>query len=217
MSSEFREPLFNHSGFTDARVPLGELLPSIHRWYEHANSEPSFFLQESPNYDSFRRILSSTGYSTLDKHVVLSLRRPRFELTVAGECTLVNEERADEWSRAYLSAFYGENSLFKSVLASVKRALGGGESNLMLAEFDGKTAGTLAIHTHGGYSGVYCVGTVPEFRGKGIATKMLSEAQKFTQKQRTTLVLQTFASDSVENFYLRRGFERAYVKDVLVL
>ena len=217
VSHDFREPLFNHSGFIDHSVPLRALLPSIQKWYMQENLMPSFFLQVSRKFDPLRHLLSSEGYSLLDKHFVMSLTHPKFEHTANVKCTYVDEGRADEWSNAYLSAFYGEHSRFPPVLASVKKALRRGKSKFVLAEFQGRIGGALAIYTDGGYSGVYCVGTIPELRGRGIATEMLSEAFRFSQKQKTRLILQTFASDSVEGFYLKLGFRRAYSKEVLIL
>jgi ribosomal protein S18 acetylase RimI-like enzyme len=217
ISSDFREPLFNHSGFIDSSVSLKELLPTIRKWYEQENYRPSFFLQESPKYEPIRRVLSSKGYSLLDKHFVMLLKHPRFRRREAVTCTFIGERRADDWSKAYLSAFYGEHSLLNTVSRSVKTALRGGKSKLLLSEFLGRIAGSLAIYTDGDYSGVYCVGTVPELRGKGVATEMLSQAFRYSQEQKTRLGLQTFASDSAESFYLKLGFERAYSKDVLVL
>jgi ribosomal protein S18 acetylase RimI-like enzyme len=145
------------------------------------------------------------------------LKDPRFRRRRAVTCTYIDERRVDDWSTAYLSAFYGEHSLLKVVSNCVKSALRWGKSKLLLAEFQGRIAGSLAIYTDGDYSGVYCVGTVPELRGNGVATEMLSKAYRFTQEQGTRLGLQTFASDSAEGFYSKLGFKRAYSKDVLVL
>ncbi len=147
----------------------------------------------------------------------MSLAHPSTERPTEVKCAFVGEGRAKEWSAVYLSAFYGEQSLFPHVLKSVKRALRGGKSKLLLAELQGKIAGGLAIYTQAGFSGVYCVGTVPELRGMGIARQMLAEASRFAQGRRTKLVLQTFGSDAVERFYLRLGFDLAYSKDVLVI
>ncbi len=217
LSQDFKEPLFNRVGFIDSKVQLRTILPSIRRWYARKLLKPSFFLRDSRNYDSLYNEVTAEGYSMLDKHFVMSLDDPKFTRPGSVVCTFVDERRADEWSTAYLSAFYGEDLLFTPVLDSVRRALRRGKSKLLLAEFQGQIAGTLAIHTRAGYSGVYCVGTLPELRGRGVATGMLSEAFRLTQRLGTKFILQTFASDAVEGLYLKLGFRRAYSKRVLVL
>ncbi len=217
LSEDFKEPLFNHVGFIDSKVQLRKVMPSIRRWYARKRIKPSFFLRDSRSYGSLYHAVTAEGYSILDKHLVMSLDNPKFTRAGSVTCTFVDERRADEWSTAYLSAFYGEDSLFTPVLGSVRRALRRGKSRLLLAEFQGQIAGTLAIHTRGGYSGVYCVGTVPELRGRGVATGMLSEAFRLTQRLGTKLILQTFASDSVEGLYVKLGFRLVYSKRVLCL
>ena len=132
-------------------------------------------------------------------------------------CRVIGTEKLDEWCETYLRAFYGELSLLKSVVASVKKALGEGRTRLVLASVGRKPAGTLAVHGRRGLSGVYCVGTIPEFRERGVATALLRRAKEISDSEgRTTLTLQTFRSDSLERFYYKRGFELAYSKDVLV-
>jgi len=213
-SSEFREPLFNHAGFLEAKTKSDELVTLAENEYLRERMDPAFFLQRLPEYARTRKLLLRRGYNITDRFLVLRLVGA-IPKPVGVTCRVVGMEKLDEWCDTYLRAFYGELSLLKSVVGSVKKALEEGRTSLVLASVRRKPAGTLAIYRRRGLSGVYCVGTIPEFRGRGVATALLRRAKEVTDSG-TTLTLQTFLSDSLESFYYKRGFELAYSKDVLV-
>jgi len=213
-SREFREPLFNHAGFLEAKTKPNELVTLAESKYLGEGVDPAFFLQRLPEYARTRKLLLRRGYNITDRFLVLRLVGA-IPKPVGVTCRVVGTEKLDEWCDTYLRAFYGELSLLKSVVGSVKKALEEGRTSLVLASVRRKPAGTLAIYRRRGLSGVYCVGTIPEFRGRGVATALLRRAKEVTDSG-TTLTLQTFLSDSLESFYYKRGFELAYSKDVLV-
>ncbi len=215
-SREFTEPLFNHAGFLSTRVSLDLLLGRVERRYGEGGTIPAFFLQDTHEYASIRERILSRGYRVADQFLVMKLVRAPSNPTAGMTIKIVRGEDLDDWCKAYLSAFYGEHSLLKSVRASVKKALKEGRTKLVLAEVGDRPAGTLAIYRRDHYSGVYCVGTVPQFRGRGVATSMLRRARDIAESDGTTMLLQTFLSDSFENFYRDRGFKRIYSKSVLL-
>ncbi len=64
--------------------------------------------------------------------------------------------------------------------------------------------------------GVYCVGTVPEKRGRGVARALMAAAEDVARKRNCeVLALQTIASDGVAPMYLKMGYETAFERDVL--
>jgi len=216
-SREFREPLFNHAGFLEAKKKPDELVKLAESKYLGEGVDPAFFLQRLPEYAHTKNLLLNRGYTVTDRFLVLRLAGATPKRFSGVTCRVVGTQKLDEWCETYLRAFYGELSLLKSVVASVKRALGEGRTRLVLASVRRKPAGTLAVYSRRGLSGVYCVGTVPEFRERGVATALLRRAKEITDAEgTTTLTLQTFLSDSLERFYYKRGFELAYSKDVLV-
>jgi GNAT superfamily N-acetyltransferase len=215
-SREFREPLFNHAGFLDPKAKPDELVKLVEREYSEEETDPAFFLQRLPEHAHTRKLLLSRGYTLTDTFLVLRLAGAIPKRVSGVTCRVIGAEKLDEWCETYLRAFYGELSLLKSVVASVKKALGEGRTRLVLAFVRRKPAGTLAVYRWRRLAGVYCVGTIPEFRERGVATAMLRLAKEVTESEGTALTLQTFLSDSLEKFYYKRGFELAYSKDVLV-
>jgi len=216
-SREFREPLFNHAGFLRAKTKPDELVKLAESEYLGEGVDPAFFLQRLPEYAHTSNLLLNRGYTITDSFLVLRLAGAIPKRVSGVTCRMIGTEKLDAWCETYLRAFYGELSLLKSVVASVKKALGEGRTRLVLASVRRKPAGTLAIYRRRGLSGVYCVGTIPEFRERGVATALLRRAKEISDSEgTTTLTLQTFSSDSLERFYYKRGFELAYSKDVLV-
>ena len=78
-----------------------------------------------------------------------------------------------------------------------------------------ETAGVLAIFRTEGLAGVYCVGTVPQHRRKGVAASLLSNAKAIAGAEGRHLFLQSLASDGTLRYYLQRGFRVLYSKQLL--
>jgi len=215
-SREFEEPLFNHAGVLTPRVRLHPLMEEAERRYGEEGTTPAIFLQDAPGYAAMRGGILDRGYRVTDRFLVMQLLGSIPSAAPEVKCRVVRREDLDVWCKSYLSAFYGELSLVEEVRRSVKKALKEGRTKLILAEVGGRPAGTLAIYRRERYSGVYCVGTIPRFRGRGVATTMLNRAEEIAQENGTKMVLQTFLSDSFERFYNKRGFRRIYSKYVLL-
>jgi GNAT superfamily N-acetyltransferase len=63
--------------------------------------------------------------------------------------------------------------------------------------------------------GLYCLGTVSDFRGQGIATKMVKVALEIAQQSGLDFIfLQAFANEGIIGFYNKLGFQTIYKKKV---
>jgi GNAT superfamily N-acetyltransferase len=63
--------------------------------------------------------------------------------------------------------------------------------------------------------GLYCLGTVSDFRGQGIATKMVKVALEIAQRRGLDFIfLQAFANEGIIGFYNKLGFQTIYKKKV---
>lgn len=163
-------------------------------------------------FDSCHRatgILASSGYEREDVMTVLTATRERNDVVGV---EVGRARSADVWVDAYLKAFYGELGLSPTVRKIVKPLMGSDSSTLLEAKVDGEVAGTLAAYRTDRILGVYCVGTIPGFRRRGVAGALLAHARGLALAERRTLILQTLESDGVVAFYLRRGFRVLYRK-----
>ena len=85
-------------------------------------------------------------------------------------------------------------------------------TTLLEAKLDGAVAGVMAIFRTPSLAGIYCVGTVPRFRRRGVAGSLLRRASEIATAESRLMMLQTLRSDRVEEFYKKRGFTRLYQK-----
>ena len=157
--------------------------------------------------------LAALGYRQVDVQSVLFSKDPVGEGGKEQEVAVT--VRPEGWTAAYLRSFYGNEDLAVVVNPIVSSLLKTRGATLLESRVRGKTAGVLALYRTPGIIGVYCVGTVPEYRKKGVATALLAVARRMAEAERRTLILQTLASDGTLQFYLRRGFELMYSKLVL--
>jgi ribosomal protein S18 acetylase RimI-like enzyme len=66
--------------------------------------------------------------------------------------------------------------------------------------------------------GIYCLGTVSSFRGRGVAKEMIKSASKVSLQHGTDyLFLQSFSKEGFTKLYKKIGFELLYKKKVYAL
>jgi N-acetylglutamate synthase-like GNAT family acetyltransferase len=214
ISEDFREPLFNRVVFLEPPTdPDRSISKGIQR-FGGGGPVPSFFVPQDDSFESVRNRLVGRGYRVADRFIVMSLEKPGLLTGRLGRSHRIRKSEVETWSKVYLESFYGEESLLKVVSRRVGKAREKRSNWLILAEEDGKAAGTVALHLTKGLLGLYCLGTAPSMRGRGIAGGLLSVARRLAEEKGTKLILQVFEEEGVEGFYLERGFSRVSIVDV---
>jgi len=210
-SDELTEPFFNRAGAL-ACAGVNEVAAWAEQKLAARGSDVTITV-----FDSCHRAasaLEASGYKPADTMTVLLSNGP-----VAAEGTpqaaIVARPSAESWTRAYLGAFYGDQRLASSVTPIVSRLMKVRAATLLEARVGGEAAGVLAIFRTKGLAGVYCVGTVPEHRRRGVAGSLLARAREIAEAEGRELILQSLASDGSERYYLRRGFVALYSKRLL--
>ncbi len=84
---------------------------------------------------------------------------------------------------------------------------------LLLSYKKDMPAGCAALYSRDGVTGLYCLGTVSQLRGRGTATSILASAASLKPK----LFLQTLGSEGLLNLYEKAGFKIAYAKKIYIL
>jgi GNAT superfamily N-acetyltransferase len=214
-SKDFNEPLFNHAGFIEPLSGAEKLLTGLEGTFRRLRRNPSFILPAFKGFLTLSDQLRNRGYKDKDVLQVLRLKTRRMKESEDVEIKEVGERGMLEWIRVYLQAFYGGGFVRDSVDSATRSALKSGRANFLLARIKGLPVGSTALYSTDGVVGAYCVGVVPEFRRMGVATSLLAHASSRSVLQGRKLVLQTFASDGLLDFYRRLGFELAYNKLVL--
>ncbi len=215
-SEAFQEPLFNKVVFLrppdDPEASVGRVFEQ----FERKGGRPSFFVTEDRAFLPLRSAVMARGLRPADKFVTLALTGSAPSSHSGTSVREIANNEVEVWTRAYLEAFYGEQTLLGTVLPCVAKSQARRSNRMLLAVRDREVAGVTALHVSHGYVGVYCLGTTPSMRGNGVASSLLAEARSVALKEGARVILQVFAQDGVESFYIQRGFSRAYSQDVLV-
>lgn len=86
-----------------------------------------------------------------------------------------------------------------------------GKLELLLSYKGDVPAGCAALYNKNGMIGMYCLGTVSQLRGKGVARDILKSAMS------KNLFLQTLGSEGILPFYEKAGFMVACTKKIYIL
>lgn len=121
------------------------------------------------------------------------------------------------WNRICFEAFGPRGLTEQQSLLEKQRAYANmGERALWyIARAGGEPAGTAILYTGPQAGQVLAVGTLPRFRGRGIATIITRRAlADFATRGRGFLFLDTRPGSQAERIYLSLGFQPAYVRTV---
>ena len=81
-----------------------------------------------------------------------------------------------------------------------------------------QVGGCAALYANHGVMGLYCLGTISDYRGLGLAKKMVGFSLEIAQQQGVSpLFLHTFTNDGLFPFYKKLGFRIVYKKKVYAL
>ena len=210
-SGDFREPFFNRACVLDCRGVGAAVARAEERLMGQGMASIITIL------DSCTKSvmgLRASGYRPVDKMTVM-FSEGAVKSASLTPVTIDERPAEDGWTRAYLEAFYRDQKLAPVVPPIVIRLLTLSSVTLLVARTGGETAGVLALFRTRGLAGVYCVGTIPEHRSKGVASALLSKARATAAAEGRHLILQALASDVSARFYLERGFKILYSKQML--
>jgi N-acetylglutamate synthase-like GNAT family acetyltransferase len=212
-SEHFEEQFFNRGGFIECESNSRDI-EEMENLFAQRNLAPCFFVRESCAQTLAH--MKQTGYEEIDGMAVMTPRRPGLKEGGEGiEVSVVSGTTLRDWVRVYLLSFYGDLSLTKPVSEIIGSVRDRPEVAFLMGTVEDEAAGALALYRTKNLLGVYCVGTLPEFREKGVAATMLCRAKNTAVSEHRQLVLQTILSDGYTGFYNARGFDTLYVKSLL--
>ncbi len=215
-SKDFGEYFFNRGGFVRVTGKAASLVDLMEVEFAKRDLKSYIFLRSDSLNSRLLQHMERKRYKIADQMSVMEVEEPSFELN--GELALITgaKDELQRWAEAYLRSFYGDMKLLEKVIGILERVSRDKDTSLVLAQLEEKPAGVLALHRTEGLLGVYCVGTVPEMRGKHVASTMLDFANRLAKDEGRKLILQTILSDLVEPLYVKLGFRRAYTKELFV-
>lgn len=203
--------LFNRIIEISARKnELNNIIDKAIVYFKKAGVRPSVFVTDR----SIEDYLVTKRFKHIDDFNVMKLKKFVLGEHRAAEVSIIDANTLAEWVKTYMASFdiapRFEQEVFRRSKTSLKKGC-----TLYLAKIRGEPAGTLLSYYEDGVAGIYCVGTLPKFRGIGVASKMLEVAIKDSEKRGDHMqCLQNLEGDKVREFYELRGFETVFVKRV---
>ena len=210
-SSEFDEALFNRLGVVSSKLSETDTDEALARLGKRRESCVAVYESSARAEGAF----TGRGYAIFDVMNVMRMGKETILTNAEVAVSAAGARDLKDWSEVYLTAFYGSTELRRKVLKVVRGLAGRRDVTLLVARLEGKAVGVTALFRSPGVLGLYCLGTLPGYRGNGVARTLLAEAWELAKQEKRALVLQSLGSEETEPFYRRFGFELLYRKVLL--
>ncbi len=205
------DPFFNR--LTDIKCKdFSSMLDEAEREFAGRGVQP--FVHCATN-GSLKAELERRGYTLHDTMPVL-LHEGIYRLRHSGDISVEKVMRGNlrSWVDLFVAAFGAED--WRS---EVERRLASSFDNLELhlAYVKGSPGGCAALFEKNSLLGLYCLGVLPAYRKTGMGTALLAVGAEAARARNAKLLLQTFQSEGLVSYYVKRGFTQVYRKEVYTL
>lgn len=212
VNRNFADDLLFNRVFEVKGSNLGKRIDEASSYLERLNTKPTFFVPQSKH--RLANALSKKGFKHINNFNVMKLTKLATSKRRARIQT-VDERSLAWWVDTYMKSFEIPVEFKPEVLKRSRRSLEDGRCRLYIGSVGQKKVGTILTLSEDCVTGFYCIGTIPEFRGKGIASHLLQIGIEDSKARGDDLQsLQNLESDKVRSFYEKRGFETVFVKKV---
>ncbi len=183
-----------------------KMLDDVVSLFRKYNMRPFVYSLDYPDLESLLSTKSFVHYDT--QHVLAKKTMPPTKPNVRK----ISHEDSMLWARAFCQAYDCQEWL-EAVDGIVKNSLTSVEYIL-----DESGSSCMALYQKNSIMGLYCLGTVPGMRNKGLATSLIDFAiHEVNQKKLEFLMLETYEKDNLLAFYTKLGFEKLYQKKVYTI
>jgi GNAT superfamily N-acetyltransferase len=227
------DPVFNHFNFDDSILDCdkptdqGTLQRSFALVRDQQNSSKSrysIFLEDFwKRRTEIEKSAIDCGFLISDKMEILSKKvsddsGAKFDNSISA----YESGNIELWNEIFVRSFSIPLSWNGELLRREKQILENDLATFVIADSKA-TAQSQAVGCLLAYQspedclGIYCVGTVPEFRGRGVARTMLSFCDDMAKDLGCKmLTLQTLTSDGVSPMYKKLGYATDFTRDILI-
>ncbi|MDE1867073.1 MAG: GNAT family N-acetyltransferase [Thaumarchaeota archaeon] len=132
--------------------------------------------------------------------------------TKATKIHMISSDESMLWSKTFCDA-YDCQDWVTSVDKIVKKSIQSIEYYV-----DESASSCVALYEKDSMLGLYCLGTIPSMRKKGLAMSLIDFALSEVKKRNLELLmLETYRKDELVNFYLKQGFKEIYQKNIYTI
>ena len=172
-----------------------------------------------PRASQFEKTAVELGYRVTDKMEILTKKVPDRASISEGVSQLEVSftDDIDTWTDVFMSSYSVPASWQSELIRREKAILQMKNAQFVLAKYLERPVGCLLSFIEpASYLGIYCVGTIREQRGKGVARRMLSFSETTALNAGcSSLTLQTLTSDHVSPMYKKMGYKTEFERDIL--
>lgn len=210
------DPIFNHA----TRVVCNKkearsLVKQISNRLRAEGVPPCFYVSPLTRPVEFGDLLVSDGFHLLDQMRIMRFRGGAGNADKGITVEKVNESSVSAWAKIYMESFDIPPDWRDEVLKRYSIIVSDPHVALYSAIYRGQEVGCLALYSKGGVGGVYCVGTVPRWRRRGVASALIGRAVADSELLgNEILCLQTFDRDRLEDFYVLNGFRTVFARSI---
>ena len=207
--------LFNHARLTAPQETLGyNDLKYVKKFYSRLKIKPTLILNAELD-SSQKHLLSGEGFKAIEQLITMSTpARISSTLKPNLKISACNEDDLAEWVKVFIEAF-STPSWLEELNRIAAKMVKHPNCTLYLARYKGTAVGVAAKYSAEGVSGLYCLGTTPKLRNRGVGSALVAHVINEAYHSGDQIIcLQTLASEHLTRFYARLGFRRRYSKTI---
>ena len=192
-----------------------ELISNVESFFSERDMPTTFKINPLTEPPTLQANLEERGY-TLITEATTMLFGGSLRLFVMSNKTFIERVGVDQietFTTTQLDGFESGREWFPWFLETNRRNVERNDHVYYLAKHDDQPAAVLlAITTPKDVCGIYAVATLPEFRGKGIASTLIGHVISDAERAGIEhITLSTATGGPAEGYFQKLGFESAYV------
>jgi GNAT superfamily N-acetyltransferase len=161
------------------------------------------------NYPELEENLLKKNFRLYDVQHVLT-KVP--DSTKISKVRMISSDDSMLWSKTFCYA-YDCHDWLAPVDRIVKKSI-----PLVGYYVDDSISSCVALYEKNSMLGLYCLGTIPSMRKKGLAISLIDFALNEVKKRNLeSLMLETYQRDGLLDFYLKLGFKEIYQKNIYTI
>jgi len=217
------DPLFNHvTGINVQAKDIDIFIENMFSEFRRRSVfQPAFYVSSLSRPKNIVKILVSKGFRIYDLMYIMSLKsrvkssskKSNRELVIEP----VNKETVKTWAQVYARTFDIEEDALLAIIECSQNAFASKNTNLYIGYVKKEPVAVGALYSQDQVSGIYCLGTLESFRGRGIANTMISRLvdDSFALGSKD-VCLQTLHNDGLKDFYRKRGFSIDLTREIYI-
>lgn len=205
---------YNHAFRVNvAESEADRLIADVVGYYEPMGLKPCFMVSPSTCPSTFTDYLRKSGFELAleEDDMVFEGSHEGFVSNSEVRVAVDDGSLTNVCTDVFMKSF-GFPKVFRDAFVSLLKKGGCHEgTRYYIGYFEGNPAGGCALFSFNNVGGIFAVGTIPEYRRKGIATALLKKAIGDSVSMGNTLLyLTTTKGSDAEKLYKSLGFEVAH-------